>query len=203
MPNNLLFDFGAVLIPIDAKLSYKAFEALGAKVELEKQEELFHKVERGQLDSRAFLSALQPFFFRKNIFKKDLAAAWNALCYEPIPSENIALLKSLRKKGYKLYLLSNTNELHLQKIKANSGRFDYAQFLKQFDGIYFSHEVGHRKPEPAFYKQVLKKEKLKADDCFFIDDREENIEAAEKLGIKSWHFDPAKDKLSDILKKVK
>lgn len=202
MPKNLLFDFGAVLIPIDAKLSYKAFEALGAQKELENQQELFHKVERGDLDSDAFLKALQPYFFRKNIFKKDLAAAWNALCHEPIPSDNIALLKRLRKKGFKLFLLSNTNDLHLQKIKENSGRFDYGQFLKQFDGIYFSHEMGHRKPEPAFYKQVLKKEKLKAEDCFFIDDREENIEAAEKLGIKGHHFNPDTEDLAAVLKKV-
>lgn len=202
MAKILLFDFGAVLIPIDPKLSYNAFKDLGAKAELENQDELFHQLERGDLNTDEFLSALQPFFFRKNIFKKDLAAAWNALCHEPIPSENIDLLKRLRKKGYKLYLLSNTNELHLQKIKANSGRFRYAKFLKQFDGIYFSHEMGHRKPEPAFYKKVLKEAKLKAADCYFIDDREENVEAARKLGIESYLFNPKKEKIADIAKRV-
>lgn len=202
MPKHLLFDFGAVLIPIDTKLTYKAFEALGAEEKLAEQDELFHQYERGELSTDEFLSQLQGFFFRKSIFKKDLAEAWNALCYEAIPDDNIRLLKNLKNKGHKLYLLSNTNPLHIEKIKALCGPFKYKQFISQFDAVYYSHQTGHRKPEADFYKKVLKEQKLKAADCFFIDDREDNIEAATKLKLECWHFDPKKDKIETIKKRL-
>lgn len=201
MPKHLLFDFGVVLIPIDQSLTYEAFEKLGAREELALQNELFEKVERGDLDNDTFLKDLQPFFFRKNIFKKDLARAWNAMCYEPIPEENIQLLKKL-KREHRLFLLSNTNGLHIQKIKALTGPFKYAQFRSLFEAIYYSHEMGCRKPEAAFFEKVLKEQDLKAEECLFIDDRAENIEAAEKLGIKSWLFNPKEDDLKELIKKT-
>jgi FMN phosphatase YigB (HAD superfamily) len=202
MAKHLLFDFGAVLIPIDQHKSYEAFEALGAKEELADQVETFAKMERGELSEDAFLGALQPYFLRTKIFKKDLATAWNALCYAPIPSENIDLLKRL-KRDYSLYLLSNTNSLHIQKIKKLSGRFSYAQFMKQFAMVFYSHEMGHRKPERTFYDKVLGDANLKAEDCFFIDDKKENIQMAADLGMETWHFNPEMDSILDLAKKLK
>jgi len=202
MPKHLLFDFGQVLIPIDTELSYAAFEKLGAKEDLADQNETFAKMERGDLSKDEFLGALQPFFFRKNIFKNDLAEAWNALCYAPIPAEHFDLLKKLKRKGHKLFLLSNTNALHIAKIKELCGPFNYKQFLKLFDGIYYSHEMGTRKPEVEFYQKVLETESISAEDCFFVDDREENIQAAEALGMETWLLDPEEDSVMDIKGKL-
>ncbi len=202
MPKDLLFDFGAVLIPIDEELSYQAFAELGAQEDLAKQSDTFDRFERGELSKKAFLSALKPYFFRKKIFSKDLADAWNALCYAPIPDEHIRLLKRL-KKNYGLHLLSNSNELHIEKIKALCGPFKFKQFINLFDSVNFSHELGHRKPEAEFYEKVLKTAKLKAEDCYFIDDRKENIKAAKKFGIASWHFKVEEDSILDLEKKLK
>lgn len=199
MPKELLLDFGAVLIPIDPQLSYEAFEGLGAKPELEDQSQIFDQFERGELSIDAFTTALQPFFFRKKIFKKDIADAWNALCYAEIPEDNIRLLKRLKRK-YRLHLLSNTNELHIQKIKELCGPFKYQEFIKQFDSIHFSHELGHRKPESAFYEAVLKNQNLNPKECFFVDDRKENIKAAKKLGLATWHFNVEEDSILKIEK---
>ena len=58
MPTDILFDFGAVLIPIDPQLTYQAFEALGARKELEEQSETFDQFERGELSAEEFCSAL-------------------------------------------------------------------------------------------------------------------------------------------------
>jgi FMN phosphatase YigB (HAD superfamily) len=202
MIKNILFDFGAVLIPIQEERTRKAFKDLGALESLSNQNDLFQKFERGELSKNEFLSALQSFFFRKTIFKKDLANAWNALCHEAIPSDNIRLIKSLGK-SYNCFLLSNTNSLHLAKIKENSGRFSFNKFLKAFNGLYLSHEMGTRKPEKSFYQTVLEEQKLLAEECLFIDDREENIEAAEALGLKTWHFNPEKDDILKLTKRLK
>lgn len=202
MPKHLFFDFGAVLIPIDQSLTYKAFEKLGAQEALAQQGELFNQLERGELSSSDFLSAIQPYFFRKNIFKNDLAKAWNAMCFIEIPDEHLNLLKRL-SKTFTLHLLSNTNAMHIEKIQELCGPFKYKQFISLFESVYFSHEMGSRKPEAAFFKKVLKEQDLKAEDCYFIDDREENVAAAEKLGIETWHFDPETNDLRDLKKRLK
>lgn len=202
MPKDLLLDFGAVLIPIDQNLSYQAFEEMGAKEELAKQSEIFDRFERGEMSKDEFLSALQPFFFRKKIFKKDIAEAWNALCYSRIPSEHLNLLKRLKRK-YRLHLVSNSNELHIEKIKRLCGPFDYKSFLKLFDSVNFSHEMGRRKPEPAFYEKVIEEQKLDVKDCLFIDDRKDNIKAAKKMGLPVWHFDIEEDDILDLEKRLK
>ena len=202
MIKNILFDFGAVLIPIQEERTGKAFKELGALKSLAQQNDLFQKFERGEITSDEFLSALQGFFFRKTIFKNDLAKAWNAVCHEAIPSDNIRLIKSLGK-SYKCFLLSNTNALHLAKIKEISGRFTFNKFSTSFDGLYFSHEMGTRKPEKSFYQKVLEEQNLQAEECLFIDDREENIDAAEALGLKTWHFNPEKDDILKVNKHLK
>lgn len=202
MPKHLFFDFGAVLIPIDQSLTYKAFEKLGAKEALAQQGELFNQLERGELSSSDFLSAIQPYFFRKNIFKNDLAKAWNAMCYIEIPDEHLNILKRL-SKTYTLHLLSNTNGMHIEKIQELCGPFKYKQFISLFESVYFSHEMGSRKPEAAFFEKVLKEQNLKAEECYFVDDREENVAAAEKLGIETWHFDPETNDLRDLKKRLK
>lgn len=202
MPKDLLLDFGAVLIPIDQDLSYQAFEELGAKDELAIQNELFDSFERGELTNDDFLEALKPFFFRKKIFKKDLADAWNALCYSPIPSEHIYLLKRLKRK-YRLHLVSNSNGLHIEKIKSLCGPFDFKLFLKQFTSVNFSHEMGHRKPEREFYEKVITEQNLKVEDCLFVDDRKDNIKTAKKLGIPVWHFNAEEDDILKLEKRLK
>jgi putative hydrolase of the HAD superfamily len=202
MIKNILFDFGAVLIPIQEERTRKAFQELGALENLAQQTELFEKLERGEISSDAFLTSLQAFFFRKTILKTDLAKAWNALCYEAIPSDNIRLIKRMAK-DYSCFLLSNTNALHLEKIKSNSGRFSYNQFMKSFKATYLSHEMATRKPEAAFYQKVVDEHDLQTDECLFIDDRDENIEAAKAFGFKTWHFNPKKDNILLLNKKLK
>jgi len=202
MIKNILFDFGAVLIPIKEDKTRKAFKELGAHESLGQQTELFEKLERGEISSDEFLTSLQAFFFRKTILKTDLAKAWGALCFEAIPSDNIRLIKRM-SKDYSCFLLSNTNALHLEKIKSNSGRFSYHQFMKSFKACYLSHEMATRKPEKAFYQKVLDEQDLQAEECLFIDDREENIEAAKALGLKTWHFDTKKDNILLLNKKLK
>jgi len=89
------------------------------------------------------------------------------------------LVVSLKERGYGIYLLSNYPawlfELH-------SSRFD---FLKYADGMVISSYVKMMKPDPAIYKILLEKYSLNPEECVFLDDREVNIEAAEKLGIRS------------------
>lgn len=202
MVKNLIFDFGAVLIPIDEEKSEKAFTDLGALPELKEQTSLFKDLETGKLSGTEFAKSLQPYFFRKKIMGRDIAQAWNAICYTAIPEETINFLKTLNKKGYNLFLLSNTNALHISEIKKHSGPFTYNTFLKQFTKVYYSHEVGLRKPDKKIFELVLKENELTAEQCFFTDDKAENVKAARKMGINTFHFLPDEHDLSRLKKHI-
>jgi putative hydrolase of the HAD superfamily len=195
MIKNLIFDFGGVLIPLDESLTWKGFKELGAKESMAEQLSTFQAYEKGEISTQDFLQKLKPHFNRK-VYAPDMADAWNAMLM-PIPNENIELLRSLKKK-YRLFMLSNTNELHINAIKKEAGLFKYNQIYKQFEKVYYSYEMGMRKPDAEIFKAVLKNHKLKATETLYIEDGLKNIEAAEALSIKTWHFKPSIDSILDL-----
>ena len=203
MIKNIIFDFGAVLLPIDEHLTWKALEGLGATEELREQTKHFRAYETGKLSTQKFIEKTRPFFFRKKIFSGDLVDAWNAMLYHPLEVEKVDFLKKLRKKDYRLFLLSNTNEMHINCIRQTSGPFLYKRFTEQFDAVYYSHEAGMRKPDAKLFKAVLGDHKLKPEETFFVDDKKENTSAASKLGIKTWHFDPVEDNILKLESQIK
>jgi epoxide hydrolase-like predicted phosphatase len=102
---------------------------------------------------------------------------------------NPDVVRSLRKlkPNYRLVLLSNTDVKHFAFIR---GEFPEMFF---FDEYVLSYEVGLMKPDPRIYEIALEKAKARAGECVFIDDLEENIEAAAKMGIHTIHFTPETD----------
>ena len=97
----------------------------------------------------------------------------------PLMHEYIVQLK---EKGFKLYLLSNI-PLHFVE------RQYMFPVLKLFDGLVFSSQIKLLKPDKRIFNYLTDKYSLDKSECFFIDDTEENVNAAEKLGIKSFLFD--------------
>lgn len=93
--------------------------------------------------------------------------------------ETIKVLEDLKKKGYKLCLVSNTDALIQQILE----RFD---LTKYFDAFIFSYEIGTLKTDPAFYETALKELKVKKNDALVVGDSvETDILGAEKAGIKA------------------
>lgn len=99
---------------------------------------------------------------------------------------------ALKQKGYKIYLLSNYNKDFFDTHTKG------ADFLNDIDGKVVSYEIHKIKPDPAIYEYLLEKYDLKPEESVFFDDRLENTEAAEKLGIKSYTI-TSKEYLLDIL----
>ena len=89
-------------------------------------------------------------------------------------------LHHLKEKGYGIYLLSNYSKILLDK------HLEGAPFLDDIDGGVISYQVHRIKPDPDIYKILLNKNQLKAEECFFYDDRPVNTAAAEKLGIRTF-----------------
>lgn len=96
----------------------------------------------------------------------------------------IPMIQDLKDKGYKVYYLSNWSAW-THDLLQEAGKFD---FLNLMDGGVFSYDVGYMKPDEEIYKILLNKYKINPEEAMFFDDREENIEAANKLGIHGVHF---------------
>ena len=96
----------------------------------------------------------------------------------------IPMIQDLKDKGYKVYYLSNWSAW-THDLLQEAGKFD---FLELMDGGVFSYDVGYMKPDEEIYKILLNKYKINPEEAVFFDDREENIEAANKLGIHGVHF---------------
>ncbi len=104
------------------------------------------------------------------------------------------LVKKLKEKGYQLLLLSNTFEPHFNYIAENY------TFLPLFDHWILSYEVGYVKPEKKIYEEALKYANCPSSECFFIDDRIENILGAEVLGIKGHQFRSPSLLMDDLIR---
>ena len=186
---NIIFDFGGVIINIDYTKSINEFKKLGIKksehlYSKERQSNLFDLLEKGQISEDEFLTILKKLTKKKD--EKKIKDAWNSMLLD-IPVERIHLLNKIKSK-YKLYLLSNTNEIHIKEIKKRIGNKNWIQFVNLFNNVYLSYEVKLRKPEQEIFKCLLEKEKINAEETLFIDDSIQHIKSAQKLNIHSYHL---------------
>ena len=91
------------------------------------------------------------------------------------------LLIKLKKDGFKLYITSNMDKLHVSQMKD-------IEIMKYFDDAIFSSQIKIRKPFKGFFEKALEQFGVKAQDCLFIDDLEENVEGAKVCGIEGFVF---------------
>lgn len=195
MIKTIIFDFGDVFINLDKE------GAMTNALELFEMDELSEDLiainalyEQGLLSTDEFID-----FYRENfpkLSKQEIIEAWNFIICD-FPPKRLAFIEQLAKdKKYNLILLSNTNELHVDCIKEHISFYD--DFKAAFNKFYLSHEIMLRKPNADIFEFVLKENKLKPEDCLFIDDTLENTEAAAKLGINVWNNDPKTEDIVDL-----
>jgi putative hydrolase of the HAD superfamily len=189
---NIIFDLGGVLLNIDFNLSEKAFEQLGVEnfkafFNQFHSNELFIKLETG-MDVDLFYDEFR-LATSTSLSNDQIKDAWNALLLN-FRNESIKALPGLRNK-YKLYVLSNTNEIHLQEFqKRFTIEMNLSSFDDLFDATYYSHRIGFRKPNANAFQFVLEKHQLIAEETLFIDDSINNIETAQQLGLQTIHLLP-------------
>lgn len=195
MIKNIIFDFGDVFINLDKQATYKELFKLGVHTISEDMMKVYYDYEMGLVSTEDFVN-----FFHKefNLNKQDLIKAWNAILLD-FPLHRLAFLKELAASNkYRLFLLSNTNDLHISWIQNDWGLQLYNEFKVCFEKFYLSHEINLRKPNADIYEFVLKENGLKAEETFFIDDTLENTKAANDLGIATWTINPETDDVVDL-----
>jgi putative hydrolase of the HAD superfamily len=136
--------------------------------------------ETGQISTDQFFQWMRDeIHYRKTIH--ELIQTWSDI-FQPLP-ERIRLLPEL-KKHYRLGMISNTCDAHFQLLKA---KYD---FFNLFDRIILSFETGCMKPDPAIYHHARNSMRVSPGESLFIDDLEENTEAAKSLGWHTIHIQP-------------
>lgn len=186
--NAIIFDLGGVLLDINYWLTIEAFNNLGCSdfesiYTQQKQSQLFDDFETGKVSSETFRKSLQK-QMQFSISNVEFDNAWNKMLLQ-LPEQRIELLEKLNKK-FSLFLLSNTNEIHIKAFKKIiSSSIGYERFENCFKKVYFSSEIGNRKPNASCFEMVLSENKLSAAKTLFIDDSIQHVEGAYKIGIKT------------------
>jgi glucose-1-phosphatase len=187
---NIIFDLGGVIINLDTHKTYEQFSKLsGIKVEefISKASEspFFDQYEKGLLSDQEFREHLR-LLLKSEASDSEIDNAWNAMLLD-IPLKRIQLLQQLRA-NYRLFLLSNTNNIHLQCF---TKIFQHTTGLPSldncFDKAYYSHLMKMRKPDDEIYRQVLIENQLMANQTLFLDDNLSNLQGAKSVGIHTFH----------------
>lgn len=174
----IVFDLGQVLVRFDYKYFVEKVNKHKAEIgehflELYKNNYEVHRdFEKGKLSEKYFIDRMLE-YLEHCIDAETFCKYWSDIF--SFNNEVIALLPELKKK-YKLYLVSNTNSIH-----KNYGYQDY-EFLKLFDQLFLSHEVGFIKPEEEIYQAVEKTSGFSSKEHIFIDDILEYVNAAQNIG---------------------
>lgn len=198
MIKNIIFDFGDVFINLDKEATYKELAKLGVTEISEEMMQQYYQYEMGLISTDDFID----FFYNKfNIPKEKLIYSWNAILLD-FPKHRLDFLKKLAATNdYRLFLLSNTNDMHISWIQNDWGEELYNEFKSYFEQFYLSHEINLRKPNTNIFEFVLSENNLQASETIFIDDTQENTKAAQELGIHVWNNCPKTEDVVDLLKR--
>ena len=186
---HIIFDLGGVIIDLDMSKTVHGLAQLMKVGETEAtrmfQDDMrFKQYEKGELSDgefRDFIRELTP----GAVEDKEIDQVWNAMILD-IPRERIQLLQDLRAH-YSLYLLSNTNAIHMEDVMLKLAQKGISSFGELFDTEYYSHLVGMRKPDAEIYEHVLADQGIDASETIFFDDNPDNIQSARSLGIQTFH----------------
>ncbi|SDQ68994.1 HAD family hydrolase [Flagellimonas zhangzhouensis] len=200
MIKNIIFDFGDVLINLDKPATARAMLDYGFKGLTPELEHLFNTYEKGLVASGQFLDEVSMHF--PNASRDYLTEAWNAILLD-FPEERLQFLENLAQENeYKLFLLSNTNDLHIEYVKSAIGMERFNRFKNAFDVFYLSYEIGMRKPDAEIYEFVLDQNQLEPTETFFVDDLKENTDSAAALGIKVWNLQVGQEDVLQLKSKL-
>jgi len=186
----IIFDFGGVIINIDYNATIQAFKDLGITdfeglYSQAAQSDLFNDIETGRISAQQFINGLLQ-LLPSGTTTHQVVRAWNAMILD-IPSERIDLLLSLKNK-YQIYLLSNTNSLHIEDALRKWNIVSDRTIDTIFDHVYLSHEMGMRKPDLEIFESVCNEQGLNLETTLFIDDSIQHIDGANKLGLNTYHL---------------
>lgn len=197
MIDTIIFDFGDIFINLNKQGTISGLQKLGLTEWNTELDRLNLSFETGDISYDDFLAG-----FKKqlpNAGTEEILEAWNAVLGD-FPSYRLDFLKELSKK-YRLFLLSNTDSIHIATFEKTSGIPFYSDFYNCFEKVHFSFEIGKRKPNASSYLHLIAEHNLIPEQTLFVDDKKENTDAAAALGLHVWNLQVGREDVVDLFSK--
>ncbi len=195
----IVFDLGKVIFDYDLNLISKSLSKYSNENpslfnDMEKflysNKDLFSKYEKGLISSIDFYRKMVDIVSLKDLSFENFSNIWNNIF---VPKQDVIdLINSLSDK-YELSLLSNTNELHFDYLYNK-----YSTILNKFKNLHLSYKMKMRKPDKEIYENIIKFYNVKPENIFFTDDNQNNVNAAQKAGIKAFSFENSSKLKKDL-----
>ena len=186
---NIIFDLGNVLVKLNPEGCIGAFKAIGMGelVDSNPQSEgmkLMSKLGVGMITTEEFCEAARK-LTGTDVTNEEIINAANKMLVE-IPDYKKERLLQLKKAGYRLFLLSNTIDVHWGYCVEHLFPYQNHGVEDYFEHCFLSQRMHLAKPNARIYEEVIRQANIYPDETLFIDDLKENCEAAEKLGIHTF-----------------
>jgi FMN phosphatase YigB (HAD superfamily) len=197
MINTIIFDFGDVFINLRKEKSLEEFKKLGLdgpNEDLLTHNDLF---EKGKITELQFIDCFLKYI--PDIEIQDIVKAWNSVIGD-FPLHRLEFLQLLSTK-YRLFLLTNTDSIHINRFEHKVGMSFYSDFYRCFEKVYYSYEMGMRKPDPEIFNTIIRKHDLSPKRTLFVDDKKENTDVAESLGLHVWNLQVGQEDVVDLFDK--
>ena len=185
----IIFDLGGVIITLDPDQAIRRFAELGlanAAQHLNSytQTGIFGELEQGLITTEQFRQELSGMIGHE-VTMEQCNYAWQGYAKE-VPQRNLETLMRLRRMGYRVLLLSNTNPCMMEWVE--SDRFDGQGHPVSYfvDAYYLSYHLKLMKPSEEIFRYVLEKERLVPAETLFVDDGERNVATAARLGMRTF-----------------
>jgi len=194
MIDTIIFDFGDIFINLKKEAQIEAFKKLGLNEPKPELIAMNDQFEKGKISELEFLQSFHQFIPKASI--EEIKESWNTIIGE-FPLYRLEFLQMLSYK-YKLFLLTNTDEIHIEQFENMAGISFYSDFYQCFEKVYYSYEMGMRKPDTRIFSHILNKHDLSPKRTLFVDDKKVNTEAASSLGIHVWNLKVGEEDVVDL-----
>ncbi len=192
----IIFDLGEVILNLDFQASVKAFRQLGLKEDvlsggLKFPDQIFYELQIGVITPEEFRKGVRRLLKNKNLTDQQIDFAWCAMLLD-IPFSRIKIIQELRKK-YRVFLFSNTNKIHIDKLHKEFFEEHGFEFPSVFDKVYYSQDIHDAKPDVSAFEKVINDSGINPKETLFVDDLEKNIIGAQKADLKGLWLRPEMD----------
>ena len=194
----VIFDLGRVIVPFDFRRGYARISALTGIPAEEipariRPTGLVDRFESGKIAPRDFVEKLSALLNLQCSYE-EFCEIWSSI-FLPATLVPEALLRAIAAR-YRLVLLSNTNAIHIDMVRATYPH------LQHFHQLILSHEVGAMKPSPLIYQRAVEAAGCLPEECFFTDDIPEYVEGARRYGIDAVQFESAAQIESELRNRI-
>jgi FMN phosphatase YigB (HAD superfamily) len=183
---NVILDLGGVLVNIDPESTNSAFKRIFlpefySSFNWDEFPEIVQEMEKGKISNEEFKTKMLE-YCKPGVTASEMIDAWCAMIHD-FPAKRVGMVKKLAEK-YNVYVLSNTNYYHITFFEKEYNYRYHTDIADLFDKVYYSSEIGCRKPDAEAFEYVLKDAGLKAEETVMVDDRQDNCDTASALGMQ-------------------